>query len=127
MDTLTPKEDKAIRDFYTRVLSREDLFPSDPVNRLQAIALCRRLLGYVVVDGKHISKEVAATLTHKLGETVECEDEWDADAKRNMAALYELEVKDEKAKNKSTRARKTNRSKSAKSTKVRKALLPEDV
>ena len=88
-NNLTPKQDMVVRDFYTKVLSQEDLFPEDPVSRMQAIGLCRRLLGYVVVEGKHVSRELAHTLSRKLGQKTECVDEWATDAGRAMAALYD--------------------------------------
>jgi len=123
INKLTPAQDMATRNFYTKVLDDETLFPEDPVNRIHAIGICRRLLNYVVVDGKHVDPDKVPP--KKLHQTVEIEDEWMADALRAQAALYDVEVTDEK--NKAPNTRKANSSKSAKSAKVRKAVLPEDV
>jgi len=109
-------QDVITRAFYTEVLSDDDLFIGDPVGRKQAVALCRRLLNYVVVEGKHVSAESASKLKYQLGEAVDIEDEFESDTRRSNDAA-----------NKDTNTRKTNRSKSSKNTKVRKAVLSEDV
>ena len=116
-NTLTPEQDLITRAFYTQVLGDETLLPGNPVVMGKGVALCRQLLNYDVIEGCHVECNQERTL--KFGNVEQVKDEWADDTRRAEDAV--------KKANKNTNTRKANSSKSAKSTKVRKAVLPKDV
>lgn len=115
-NNMTPEQDLITRDFYTKVLSDESLFTGDPVGRRQSLGLCRRLLGYMIVGGVHVSPEVASGVVVKLGETPDVQDEWADDTRRAQDEANQSEGTNE-----------ADSSVEAESAEVREAVLSEDV
>ena len=74
-NNLTLEQDYATRVFYTLVVGDESLFPSDPVGRRDVASHCRRLLGYGLIDGKHVGLDRLEGATYKFGQKPDYEDE----------------------------------------------------
>ena len=113
-NSLTPAQDVITRDFYQDVLCDPSLLVDNPVARRNAIRLCLTLLGYIVVDGKHVDPDKLGG--YKLGGTIECVDEWEDDTRRAHDALSKTKDTSE-----------ADSSVEAEDTEVREAVLPEDV
>lgn len=115
-NNMTAQQDLMTREFMVHVLSDDLLFPGDPVGQGKAQQMCRRLLGYVIIDGKHVSYEVAKAAQYKFGKRPVVEDEWADDTRRVVDEV-----------NKYKDSLEAGSSEPSEDTEVREAVLSEDV
>ena len=116
--SMSNRQEMVTRDFISEVLSDSSLFNGDAAAmRKSATLCCLELLGYVVYDGKFVSKDKLKPAPYGSKQEVECQ--WEADTAACMEAANEA--------NSSTGTNKTNNRKSAKGSSLRKAVLSKDV
>lgn len=116
-NSMTPEQDLLTREFYSTVACDANLFPQDPVGQRNMIQCLLRLLNYQVIDGKYITP--GKVLSKTLGGKVNVDCEWDADTQRTLEALN--------GSNNDTSTPETNSGESSTYSKIRKAVLREDV
>lgn len=118
-NNLTPEQDLIVREFYEKVvLPDPGLFVNANLTQRQALHLCLNLLGYVVVQGKHISVDKWKATSYKFGGSTESVyvDEYDTDKE----AAHE-------AANKDTPRPETDSGKPSESPSVRQTIFRKDV
>jgi len=116
-------------EFYWALRNMSDkVFAGQNVDKRQAMSAILSMLGYVLIDGKHVDKEVYAKSHYRFGGRPELVDtlEADYDAAVIARAGSSKETPDEVTDD-DTRGPETDSSEPTKSSALRKALFREDV
>lgn len=117
-NNLTPEQDLLTREFFQKVSNDKSLFPDDPVGQRNMNQCILRLLNYDYINGAYITK--GQTLSRSLTGSTPVECEWMADT---VKAQKEYSGNEDSGSSKD----KADSGKPTKNTKVRKAVLREDV